>query len=571
MVRKTSKQNLHPADQYAFDVSTGITPASKWVKKAIDRYYKDLKDADKNGYYFDAESAQAYIDFIELMPLTKGKHAGELLKLEKWQQFIIWNIYGWKKQRNGYRRFDKATICVPKKNGKTELIAAIANAHLVLDNEFGAEIYMAATARDQAKICFKSAKTMVDLCPPLRELLQPLKTGIFYQQNNSSIKPISSEAGAIEGGGASLVIYDEEHEQKDTILKDNLMTGQASKPEGLFVSISTAGLDKNRPYYTHIKDCYKVLDGVISEDNHFILIYGVDEEDDWRSPDSLRKANPNWGVSVEIDKVISEQLDAINKPQKQASFKTKHLNIWTDAEKIWIPSEVWNKNAAKLHFQNSYLIEDFAKYPCYAGIDLSSSLDFTALSLLFDLKDGRYMNFWRYYIPEDSQEKRAVKDNLNFRLWADQGFINITEGNVVDYSFMRKDIANLAEQVKFEQISYDPYNSSQLVIDLLSDGHNLNKFPQGINYMSDPTKLFEKLVYQGVLLHEDNPVSNWMLSNVHIFTDANNNIKPHKGKSANKIDGIIATINALGGMLQLQLEKASTEKSPYERRGVRFL
>lgn len=566
-----AKLKRHPAEQYAQDVIDGKIAANIWVIKACLRYFDDIQNAKSKGWYFDQETAQAYIDFIEMMPLTKGKLAGQPLKLEPWQQFIIWNTYGWKKTKNNYRRFDKVTVCVPKKNGKTELIAAIADAHLVLDNEFGAEIYMAATARDQARICFKAAKTMVELNPDLREILDPLKTGIFYEANNSSIKAISSEAGAIEGGGASLVIYDEEHEQKDTTLKENLISGQASKPEGLFISISTAGLDKSRPYFQHIKDCYKVLDGVMEEDNHFILIYGVDENDDWRSIDALKKANPNWGVSVEVDKLISEQQEAINKPGKQASFKTKHLNIWTDAEKIWIPSETWRKNAASLHFGKQVHLEDFLKYPCYAGIDLASSIDFTALALLFKLENGKFINFWKYYIPSESEEKRTKRDNLNFKLWADQGFIHITDGNVVDYTYMRNDINALSKSCKFEIISYDPHNSSELVTNLTNDGLPMNKFPQGINYMSEPTKFFEKLVYEGALLHNDNPVSNWMLSNVHIFTDANENKKPHRGRSVDKIDGIIATINALGGMLQLNLEKAQTSKSPYERRGVRFL
>lgn len=554
----------HKADQYAHDVVKGVIPSNNWLLKSCQRYIDDLKNAKTNGWYFDVDEAQRYIDFIQEMPLTKGELAGTKLQLQPWQQFLVWNIYGWKLLKNGYRRFNKATISVPKKNGKTELIAAIAVAHLVLDDEFGAEIYMAATSRNQAKICFKAAQTMVQLTPDLNNsVLQPLKTGIYYPANNSSIAPISSEAGGIEGGGTSLAVYDEEHEQKETSLKDNIMTGQAGKPQGLFISISTSGVDKNRPYYDHIKDCYKVLSGTIKEENHFILIFGVDEIDDWKTKEALIKANPNWGVSVIPDKVLADQLDAINTPRKQVSFKTKHLNIWTDAEKTWIPNEKWIAN-----MRPGISISDYAGLECYAGLDLSSSLDFTALAITF-IGEGVFYNFWKYYIPEESSDKRTSKDNINIRLWQDLGYITITPGNVVDYDFIQADIIALSKTLNLQSISYDPYNSSQLVTNLIAEGLPMAKFPQGINYMSTPTKEFEKLVASNKYLHDGNKVTEWMLSNVVIITDPNENIKPHKGKSANKIDGIVASINALGGYMQAQMEQAQEGKSVYEERGIR--
>lgn len=536
------KIKLHPAEQYARQVVDGNIPACKNIVKACKRYFADIRNAKKLGIEHRADAAQIYIDFIQLMPLTKGKDAGSLFKLEHWQQFIVWNIYGWYNVRTGYRRYTKATISVPKKNGKTELIAAIANAHLVLDNEYGAEIYMAATARDQAKICFKSAKTMVEICPHLKGMLQPLKTGIFYPANNSSIKAISSEAGTIEGGGASLVVYDEEHEQADTELKDNLMTGQAGKVDPLFVSISTSGLDKNKPYYQHIKDCEKVLDNIITEPDHFILLYGIDAKDDWRTEAALIKANPNWGVSVVPHKVLSEQADAINKPGKQVSFKTKHLNVWTDTARTWISHDTWMQNA-----QPKLNISDFYGQKAWLGLDLASSLDFSALAIIFPNERGdQFTSFWYFYIPEDKADERSKKDNLNFAMWSEQGYINITDGSVTDYDYIENDIIELAKNIKIQSCAYDPANSSQLVTRLLSKGIPMSKYSQGIMNMSAPAKQFEKLVTEKKFTHNNNPVANWMLSNVYLYVDANENIKPHKGKSANKIDGIVASLNAIG-------------------------
>lgn len=565
-------KQLHIAEKYAKDVLSGKILSSQYVKKACQRYFDDLKASPKSGFYFDQEDAQRYIDFIEYLPMTKGKDfAGKPLKLSPWQQFIIWNVYGWKKVANDKRRFNNVTICVPKKNGKTELIAAISIAHLVLDDEFGAEIYMAATAREQAKICFKAAQTMVQLTPELYKaprksvgILEPLKSAIVYAANNSSIKHISSESGPIEGGGASLVIYDEEHEQTDTELKDNLKTGQAAKPDSLFISISTAGVDKNRPYYTHVKDCLQVLDGLMSEEDHFILIYGVDPDDDWREPKTLEKANPNWGVSVIPDKVIASQQSAIQKPREQVSFKTKHLNIWTDAAKTWIPNEKWIANKRDIN------IESFYGKNCWAGIDLASSRDFTALALTFEQEDYFY-TFWRYWIPEESMEERSRRDNINFRLWEQEGYITITPGNVVDYKYIEKDILELNKKVKFNKISYDPHNSSELVTNLTNEGLPMMGFPQGITYMSQPTKEFEKLVLDQKYLHDGNKVTTWMLSNVVIVSNPNEDIKPSKNKSANKIDGIFAAINAKGGYLNEKFESAKKGKSVYETRGLREL
>lgn len=539
---KKQPKALHPAEQYAHDVISKKIPACKNIIKACKRYFDDIKNAKQLGIVHIPEKAQIYIDFIELMPLTKGKDARKPLVLQPWQQFIIWNIYGWFDTTTGYRRFAKATISVPKKNGKTELIAAIANAHLVLDNEYGAEIYMAATSRDQAKICFKAAKTMVELCQPLSEYLTPLKTGVFYEKNNSSIKVISSEAGGIEGGGASLAIYDEEHEQADTELKDNLKTGQAGKDDALFISISTSGVDKNKPYYQHIQDSERVLNGIISEDDHFILLYGVDKSDDWRTEKALIKANPNWGISVVPHRVLASQKSAINKPGEQLSFKVKHLNMWTDTAKTWISHEKWMENAS-----TTLKLSDFAGRKVWLGLDLARSRDFCALAILFPDDNGKLFHcFFKYYIPSESADERTKRDNINIQQWHDQGYITITDGNVADYDFIEADILEIYKTFKLQSCAYDPAMAPQLATSLSSKGVPMYKYSQGILNISVAAKTFEKLVLEKKFIHENNPVTNWMLNNVYLYTDAKGNIQPHKGKSAGKIDGVYAILDAVG-------------------------
>jgi len=333
-----AKWKLCIADQYATDIISGKILACNETILACDRYFEDLKTNKE--YTFNAIKAQAYIDFIQILSLTKGAWAGKPFILEPWQVFICWNIFGWENKK-GKRRYTEATIHVPKKNGKTELAAAIAITCALLDAEYGGQIYMAATAREQASLCFETAKEMVKLTPAIQKYFKVSQHAVYVEKLASSIKAISSEASTAEGKGANCVIFDEEHEQKTNQLRNNLKSGMAAREQPLFISISTAGNDRNKPYYKHIDKCKKILQGVFSDPRHFIMIFTADQDDDWKQVSTWKKANPNYGKSLKSDFLKSEFQNVLNAPSEQPAFKTKHLNITSDTYNTWIAHEKW--------------------------------------------------------------------------------------------------------------------------------------------------------------------------------------------------------------------------------------
>lgn len=532
-----AKNQLSKYNQYATDVISGKKPSCKWERLACERYFNDIKNSKE--FYFDTQQAEIRINFIQLLSFSKKEWAGKPFLLEPWEQFIIANIFGWRKVKDGTRRFEDATINIPKKNGKTELAAAIAITVSYVDKMINGEVYMAATAREQAGICLKAAKDMIKLSAAVNPVFEVLAHHIVVKGTGTFIKAVSSEASTAEGKGASCVILDEEHEQKTNLLRDNLKSGMAASANPLFISISTAGTNRTSPYYAHIKTCKEILEGVKSDENHFIIIYGTDENDNWEDPEVWVKANPNYNISVKGDFLKKQHVNTINEPSTQPNFKTKHLNIWTDTYTTWIAHEIWMKGAQEIN------IEDYYGRECWCGLDLASSMDFTALSIL--IPDGdKFILFWKFWIPEVMAEKRSVADKLKFTEWARNGFITLTEGNVTDYDIVQRDIIELNDNMSITKIGYDEHNASQLVTNLTNNNVLMEPFSQSMMNMSAPIKEFERTVMVNGIIHDGNPVMAWMLSNVLIKRDGNDNKRIDRGSSTDKVDGAVATIDALG-------------------------
>lgn len=530
---------LSIADKYAKDVVNGKLAAPLYIIKACERYFAELKTQNTKDfpYYFDKEVAEAYIGFIQLARLTKGEWARKHLELQPFQNFMLWNIFGWRTKENK-RRFTEVTYHVPKKNAKTELAAVIALACALLDNEYSGQIYMAATAQHQARLCFDTAKTMVKLTPEFAKHFQLLANSIYYKKLNTAIKAISSEAGGIEGAGSSCVIFDEEHEQLTNQLRDNLITGMAARSQPLFISISTAGNDRSRPYYQHIVNCKAVLNGISSDPRHFMMIYCPDENDEWNDPKVWEKVNPMFGISVKKEFIENQYIQAVNSPSKQQSFKTKHLNITSDALSVWIPHETWMRGNQDIKIEGYYGRE------CWCGLDLASHMDFTALAIL--IPDGdKFVLFHKFWIPE-IMDKRTDADKQKFRNWSKMGFITLTDGNVTDYDVVENDILELAKNFNIKKCGYDDSNASQLVTNLQNEAVTMEVFSQGMKSMSPNIKSFEKLVAEDKIIHPGNSVMSWMMGNALIIRDGNDNIRVDRGKSTDKVDGVLATMDALG-------------------------
>jgi phage terminase large subunit-like protein len=514
----------------------------------------DLNNEDLE-YYFDHKEADKYINFIEKLSLTESKWAGKPFILELWQAFIIANIFGWKKKGSNLRRYDEVTIHVPKKNGKTALAAAIAIAYAFLEkNDYAGQIYMAATNREQANICFKAVKRTIQLTEGLEDYFRVMQYAVISKRNDTNIKALSGDAPSVEGFGSSLVIFDEYHLQKTDELKENLITGQAARDGALFISISTAGTDKNAPYFRHIQACKNVLNGISKIDSHLTVIYEADSKD-WRDNEVWQQANPNYGVSVNADKLEKEFLEADEHASKQPSFITKHLNIWADSSSTWIDSDKWKSCGQNL------TLSDYYGREAYIGIDLGSTGDFSALVIFIPDAD-KYLMFSKFWIPKEMAKKRTKADQINFTEWARQGHIQLTEGDATDYNEISNYIINLCSNFKYKPIAYDKHMASMMMIKLHNENSiQVESYSQAITSVSSPTKQLYEWITTNNLIQDNNPVMAWMISNIEVYNDdANGNYKIHKGKSKNKVDGPCAAVNAIGRYLELQTNLTTLTK-----------
>lgn len=561
---------IHEAEQYALDVVNDVIPACKYTRLACERYFNDKETAIEHGWYFDTKAATRVINFFErVLKHYQGKWAGKPFILLGWQKFILWNIYGWKKA-NGTRRITEVAVFVPRKNGKTELAAGCGLYGMGFDGEKAAEVYSTATDKDQAKIAFEKGKQMVIQSEVLTEHLEVLANAIVGKSMASTFKPWSSDTSKKDGYNPSMAIVDEFHEHRDSKMIDVINSGIGARENPIVFIVTTAGFNTQSVCYKYQIVCQEILEGKKQQDNLFTIIYTADKDDDWEDENTWIKANPSW---FEIDTMQNQMHQAYKKAKNSGdtvNFKTKHLNIWTQSAEEWIDSKLW-KTAAQ-----EYDVESMKGQQCYAGLDLSDTLDVTSLCLFFP-ETMRYL--WWFWIPEEKLNDHRKNDRVDYGRWADEGWIIVTPGNVIDYDSIRRTITGfyiedgivkhddscIVDVFQLESIGYDPWNSRQLAIRLGNDdGLTMNIYRQGYQTMSFPTKEFKTKFVGGETHHNDNPVMNWMIGNAVPRRDPNGNIMLDKSKSKNKIDGPVAGVIALAEYLQL------IDNEPYKD-GVRTL
>ncbi len=546
----------YPAEFYAEQVRSGAILVCEYVRLAVERYYADLDRALDEGRYFDKKAAMRAIHFIEKLKHTKGEWAGQRFRLEPWQQFVLWNIFGWK-NADGTRRFRYAYIEIARKNGKTALSAGIGLYMLFADGESRPEVYSAATVKDQAKICFSDAVEIVK-ATDLKNYLTPYRNSIVYELNGGTMKPLSSDYGTHDGLNPSCGIIDEFHAHKDSGMFDVIKSAFGARRQPLMFIITTAGFDKSGVCYAYRENVIKVLRGVNEDDSLFGIIYTLDDKSEWDDPKMWIKANPNLGVSLSADYLADQVKDAKNRPEAVRNVMTKNVDLWVDAERMWILDDVWQKCIG------TTAPADLKGCACWGGLDLSNVSDITAYVLLFHEND-RFQLLPHFWIPEEKMREKIRKENINYDKWVAEGYVTVTPGNVIDYDFVKADILRIVADYDLRTSAYDRWNSSQTIIDLQNEGMECNPFGQGYGSMSAPTKEFEKLVLTGKIEHFGNPVLRWMLASTLVKTDPAGNIKPDKEKSTQKIDGIVAAIMALGEWMTAQ---ANDERNPYENRGL---
>ena len=546
----------YPAELYTEQVRSGEILVCEYVRLAVERYYADLDRALDKGWYFDKKAAMRAIRFVEKLKHTKGEWAGQRFRLEPWQQFVLWNIFGWK-NADGTRRFRYAYIEIARKNGKTALSAGVGLYMLFADGESRPEVYSAATVKDQAKICFSDAVEIVK-ATDLKNYLTPYRNSIVYELKGGTMKPLPSDYGTHDGLNPSCGIIDEFHAHKDSGMFDVIKSAFGARRQPLMFIITTAGFDKSGVCYAYRENVIKVLRGVNEDDSLFGIIYTLDDKSEWDDPTMWIKANPNLGVSLSADYLADQVKDAKNRPEAVRNVMTKNVDLWVDAERTWILDDAWQKCIGMT--DPAYL----KGCACWGGLDLSNVSDITAYVLLFHEND-RFQLLPHFWIPEEKMLEKIRKENINYDKWVAEGYVTVTLGNVIDYDFVKADILRIVADYDLRTSAYDRWNSSQTIIDLQNEGMECNPFGQGYGSMSAPTKEFEKLVLTGKIEHFGNPVLRWMLASTLVKTDPAGNIKPDKEKSTQKIDGIVASIMALGEWMTAQ---ADDESNPYENRGL---
>jgi phage terminase large subunit-like protein len=540
------------ATQYARDVVEGRKIACKWVRLSCQRHLNNLARAEQGWIYqFNPElvdikgktyrPAQRICLFAEHMPHVSGDWAArrENIRLEPWQVFVLASAFGWIIVATGRRRFRVIDLFVPRKNAKSTLGAVVGLYMLAADGEFGAEVYSGATSKDQALKVFGPARVMAIKTPEFRSYygVVPNISNLAVIDTNSKFEPVIGKPG--DGDSPSCAIVDEYHEHSTAELFETMKTGMGARSQPMLLTITTAGSNIGGPCYQHQAALQKVLEGTIENEQRFGIIYTMDADDDWTSEIALQKANPNYGVSVDADTLKADLNEALHDPRLQSTFKTKHLNIWTNARSPWLNLENLQKCA-----DETLKLEQFGGEECCLGLDLASKSDIASEVYEFSRMIEGKRHFYaisRNYLPEAAVQK---PENAHYRGWVVQGHLIETPGSMTDLELIQENILVVAGKVKIREAAKDQHNSAQLGANLEKEGLTVLDVPQISKYLSDPMKDIAALVDAGRFHHDGNPAFIWMLSNVECREDANENIFPRKSNEDNKIDAATALIIA---------------------------
>ena len=527
--------------------------------------YKQTRFMAKGSHY-DKEAADYAVAFIESLCHTKGKWAGKKFELIDWQEQIVRDLFGTIKE-NGYRQFNQAYIEIPKKQGKSELAAAVALLLTCGDGEERAEVYGCASDRQQAAIVFDVAADMVRMCPALSKRVKILASQkrIIYLPTNSFYQVLSSEAYSKHGFNIHGVVYDELHAAPDRRLFDVMTKGSGdARMQPLFFYITTAGTDTNSICYETHQKAKDILEGRKIDPTFYPVIYGADESDDWTDPKVWKKANPSLDITVGMDKVKAACESAKQNPGEENSFRQLRLNQWVKQAVRWMPMEKWDQCAFAVSE------EELEGRVCYGGLDLSSTTDITAFVLVFPPLDeeDKFQLLPYFWIPEETLDLRVRRDHVPYDVWERQGFLQTTEGNVVHYGYIEKFIERLGERFNIREIAFDRWGAVQMVQNLEGMGFTVVPFGQGFKDMSPPTKELMKLTLEQKIAHGGHPVLRWMMDNIFIRADPAGNIKADKERSTEKIDGAIAAIMGLDRAIRCGND---TGESVYDTRGLLFI
>ncbi len=542
----------------------GVIPNGKGTKT---KGYPKLKNYKPSQFMlptsrYDKKKADRAVTFIENLCHTKGKWAGTPFWLLPWQEQLIRDIFGIVKP-DGNRQFRTAFVEICKKVGKSELAAAVALYLLYADNEPSAEVYGAAADRQQASIVFDVAKQMVEMSPALmkRSKLMGATKRIVNYSNAGYYQVLSAEVGGKHGFSVSGLVFDEIHTQPNRQLYDVLTKGSSdARQNPLHFIITTAGNDRHSIAYELHTKAVDILEGRRVDPTFYPVVYGLKDDEDWEDEENWYKVNPSLGYTVDIERLRDAYREAKQNPADEITFKWLRCNMWVSSTVAWIPDAIYMRG------NESIEAASLEGRDCYAGLDLSSTGDITALVLIFPPRDEneKYVLLPYFWIPEETIPRRVKANSVPYDIWEKQGYIMSTEGNVIHYDFIEKFIIYLSEKYHILEIAVDRWNATQMIQNLEGEGFTIVPFGQGFSSMSAPTKEFYRLLMEGRIIHGGNPVLRWMAGNVVIDTDPAGNIKVTKAKSKEKIDGIVAAIMALDRCIRQEGQSGSV----YDERGL---
>lgn len=538
--------NVEAANRFARDVVRGRVPAARFVKLACQRHLDDLV-ASKSArfrYKFDAGKAERRLRFIQMLPHVKGEWGfkRQLVSLEPWQKFGIAMTFGWVRKKTGLRRFRESYWEVPRKNGKSVIAAGVGLSTFVADGEFGAEVYSGATTEKQAWEVFRPAKLMVQRTPMLIEAagIQVNASNMNRPEDGARFEPIIGNPG--DGASPSCAIVDEYHEHESAALYETMLTGMGARLQPLMFVITTAGSNIEGPCYEMRRRVIDMLEGTVPDDELFGWIWSIDEGDDWTDPKVLAKANPNMGVSVYADYLISQQQKAVKNAAFQNTFKTKHLNVWVSARSAYFNMEAWKECA-----DPALSMVDFQGAECFMCLDLASKTDICARINLFSRVIGDQLHYYcvapRFYLPEETiqygKERKVVE---RYQKWLNMGLLTGHDGAEVNFGVVRDELLADAKAVALTEIPHDEWGAFQIARDFEEAGYTPVKIPKTTRSFSPAMKELNGAILNGRFHHDGNPILSWMMGNVVAKPDANENVFPRKETAANKIDGPVALL-----------------------------
>lgn len=536
-------------------------PICEWARLARERHVRDLKRAASGDsefpYYYDDEAADRVVAFLAHLRHVEGKWAGESFVPADWQEWdVLRPLFGWKRRDDGKRRFRKACVFIPKKNGKTALGAAIGNYMFLGDREYGGRVFSAATKEDQALEVWNTARRQLQLSPKLRGEVQFFKRSLYNEPFGSTFLPLGRDSQANEGPSVHCAIVDEIHAHKNSDMIDMLAMSLGAREQPLILLISTYGFGSKSPIVSESQYCERILKGIISNEEFFCYLTTVDRKDDWQNPEEWQKANPNLGISIFVEGFEADYRAVKDFPSKQNSFKCKRLNIQAEQVSRWIPMDAWAACDGEID------VSKLAGRRAFGGLDLGLTRDLSSfvLAIQGSVERGEFLDvdgqqlplvylLSFHWVPEEGIVERWKTDGVNYPSWRDEGWIRTTPGRTTRNDIIRRDINELATRFEIAEIAIDRAHASELMQNLADDGFEIVKHAQTLLAMNGPCRTLEELVLQGRLRHGNDPVMRWMASNVAILSDGNGNMKIMKDKSGDRVDGMVAAVMALGRLV----------------------